>query len=198
MLDVLLTARENTALVCVHAENHGMISWMGKRLLERGYTAPKYHAVSHPRASESEAFERLVRMSALIDQPVMIFHVSTREGAAIIRRARGEGIRIYGETCPQYLFLTADDLDKPGMDGAKWMCSPPPRTRDDQEALWQACRLAICKPYPPTMRPTGLTRAASSAPAPIPISSKSRMVCRGSRCACRSFLMRWSRASAAG
>jgi dihydropyrimidinase len=140
-LDVLLTARENRALVCVHAENHGMIAWMGRRLLERGYTAPKYHAVSHPRVSETEAFERLIAMAALIDQPIMIFHVSTAEGAAIIRRARGTGQKVYGETCPQYLFMTARDLDRRGLEGAKWMCSPPPRTEADQEALWRALAL---------------------------------------------------------
>jgi dihydropyrimidinase len=140
-LDVLMTARENRALVCVHAENHGMIAWMGRRLLERGYTAPKYHAVSHPRGSETEAFERLIAMAALIDQPIMIFHVSTREGAAVIRRARGTGQKVFGETCPQYLFMTAADLDRPGLEGAKWMCSPPPRAADDQEALWQALDL---------------------------------------------------------
>ena len=75
LLDVLLTARENRALVCVHAENHGMIAWMGKRLVERGYTAPKFHAMSHPRVSEAEAFNRLIAMAALVDQPIMIFHV---------------------------------------------------------------------------------------------------------------------------
>jgi dihydropyrimidinase len=137
ILDVMLVAREHGALLCVHAENHGMISWMGKRLVEKGYVAPKFHAPSHPRVSEAEAFERLIRMSQLLDQPVMIFHVSTAEGAAIIRRARGEGIKVFAETCPQYLFLTADDLDKPGLEGAKWMCSPPARTKADQDALWR-------------------------------------------------------------
>jgi dihydropyrimidinase len=117
-LDVLITARENQALVAVHAENHGMISWMVKRLLARGYTAPKYHAISHPRLAETEAFERLIAMAALVDQPIMIFHVSTAEGAAAIRRARGDGLKVYGETCPQYLFLTRHDLDRPGNDGA--------------------------------------------------------------------------------
>jgi dihydropyrimidinase len=140
-LDVLLTARENRALVCVHAENHGMIAWMGKRLLARGYGAPRYHGVSHPRVSETEAFERLIAMAGLIDQPIMIFHVSTAEGAAIIRRARGAGQKVYGETCPQYLFMTAKDLDRRGLEGAKWMCSPPPRTAADQEALWRALAL---------------------------------------------------------
>jgi len=141
MLDLMAVARENGAMICVHAENHGMIAWMAKRLVERGYTAPKYHAISHPRASEPEAFERLIAMSALLDQPVMIFHVSTREGAAVIRRARGEGIKVFAETCPQYLFFTREALDKPGLEGAKWMFSPPPRELEDQDALWRALEL---------------------------------------------------------
>ena len=141
LLDVLLTARQNRALLCVHAENHGMISWMGKRLVAKGYTAPKFHAISHPRGSEAEAFTRLITAAALIDQPIMIFHVSTREGAEVIRKARGEGLKVFAETCPQYLFLTRHDLDKPGLEGAKWMCSPPPREAEDQEALWRALAL---------------------------------------------------------
>ncbi|KAA2241093.1 dihydropyrimidinase [Salinarimonas soli] len=141
LLDILVAARESRAMVCVHAENHGMIAWMARRLVERGYTAPKYHAVSHPRVSETEAFRRLVAMSALVDQPVMIFHVSTAEGAAVIREARGEGLKIFAETCPHYLFQTRDDLDREGVQGAKWMCSPPTRTSADQEALWRALDL---------------------------------------------------------
>lgn len=141
LLDVLWAARQNRAFVCVHAENHGMISWMGKRLIEKGLTAPRYHARSHPRASEAEAFDRLAAAAAMLDQPVMVFHVSTKEGAAAIRRARGEGIKIFAETCPQYLFMTASDLDKPGLDGAKWMCSPPQREAADQEAIWRALEL---------------------------------------------------------
>ncbi|WP_371424740.1 dihydropyrimidinase [Tardiphaga sp.] len=141
LLDILAAAREAKALVCVHAENHGVIAWMVKRLIDKGYTAPKYHAVSHARVSESEAFTRLIAFSELLDQPVMIFHVSTREGAAVIREARGRGVKIFAETCPQYLFLTAGDMDKPGAEGAKWMCSPPARTTDDQEALWHALAL---------------------------------------------------------
>lgn len=141
LLDLLLTARQNRALVCVHAENHGMISWMGRKLVERGYVAPKFHAISHPRGSEAEAFNRLITAAELLDQPIMIFHVSTAEGAAAIRQARGRGLKVFAETCPQYLFLTRHDLDKPGLEGAKWMCSPPPRETADQEALWQALAL---------------------------------------------------------
>ncbi len=141
LLDVLAVAREHKALVCVHAENHGMIAWMGRKLLAEGKTAPKYHAVSHPRASETEAFTRLISAAALIDQPIMIFHVSTAEGAAIVGDARRQGLKVFAETCPQYLFLTAADLDRPGLEGAKFMCSPPPRDKSDQEALWAALAL---------------------------------------------------------
>lgn len=141
LLDILVAARKSQALVCVHAENHGMIAWMGKKLIEKGLVAPKYHALSHPRGSEAEAFFRLITFAEFIDQPIMIFHVSTAEGADIIRRARGRGLKVYGETCPQYLFMTAKDLDKPGIEGAKWMCSPPQRTEADQEALWRALDL---------------------------------------------------------
>jgi dihydropyrimidinase len=141
LLDVLLAARQAGALVCVHAENHGMIAWMGRRLLEAGHKAPKYHALSHPRGSEAEAINRLIACAELVDQPIMVFHVSTAEGAAAIRAARGRGVKVLAETCPQYLFMTASDLDKPGLDGAKWMCSPPLREKSDQEALWRALAL---------------------------------------------------------
>jgi dihydropyrimidinase len=141
MLDILYAARRNRAFVCVHAENHGMISWMGKKLVEKGYTAPRYHTLSHPRGCEAEAINRLVACAELVDQPVMIFHVATAEGIEAIRRARGRGLKVFAETCTQYLFMTAKDLDKPGLEGAKWICSPPPRSESDQEAIWQALEL---------------------------------------------------------
>lgn len=141
LLDVMFAARQHGALVCVHAENHGMLKWMGERLVARGYTDPKYHAVSHPRAAEVEAFHRLIEFSRFVDQPVVVFHVSTSEGAALIRRARGEGAKIFAETCPHYLLMSAEDLDRPGLEGAKWICSPPQRTSADQEALWRSLDL---------------------------------------------------------
>jgi dihydropyrimidinase len=141
LLNVLQSARDNRAMVCVHAENHGMISWMGKRLIKHGHVAPKFHAISHPRYCEPEAFTRLIACAALVDQPIMIFHVSTAEGAAVIRKARGEGLKVFAETCPQYLFLTKHDLDKPGLEGAKWIFSPPARDASDHDALWQALAL---------------------------------------------------------
>lgn len=141
LLDTLVAARENRALVCVHAENNGMISWMGRRLVERGYRDPRFHGPHHPRLCESEAIYRLAAFSELIDQPVIVYHVSTAEGAKVIREARGRGVRMFAETCTQYLTLTVDDLVKPGGEGAKWICSPPLRLKSDQDALWHALEI---------------------------------------------------------
>lgn len=138
LLDVLLAARQNGALVCVHAENHGLLKWMGERLVSRGYIEPKFHAVSHPRAAEVEAIYRVIAFAEFLDQPVMIFHVSTAEGAEVIRQARWRGVKVFAETCPHYLFQTADDLLQPGYEGARMICSPPQRSKADQGALWQA------------------------------------------------------------
>ena len=137
MLDVMSVARRHGALVMVHAENYDMIKWLAARLLEGGYEQPKYHAVSHSRVGEAEATSRAIGLSRLIDVPLLIVHVSTEEAMDAIRKAQDAGLKVYGETCPQYLFLTADDLDRDGMEGAKFCCSPPPRDAADQEALWR-------------------------------------------------------------
>ncbi len=141
LLDVLIATRSAGGLVCVHAENHGMLKWMAERLVARGYRAPKYHAVSHPRAAEIEAIFRLIQFSVLVDQPVMIFHVSTAEGVEMIRRARADGAKVFAETCTHYLFQTIGDLDVPGLEAAKLLCSPPQRLPADQEALWRGLEL---------------------------------------------------------
>jgi dihydropyrimidinase len=141
LLDVLQAAKDNGALVMAHCENHGMIRWMADRLVAQGQTAPKFHAAAHMRASEPEAINRFITLARHVGQKVMIFHVSTAEGAALVRQARGEGADVEAETCPQYLFLTGKDLDRPGNEGARFVFSPPPRERADQEALWRALAL---------------------------------------------------------
>ena len=137
MLDVLDLARREQAMVMVHAENHDVIRWFSRRLLDRGHRLPRYHAVSHPRIAEGEATGRAINLAELIDVPLLIVHVSAEEAIDAIRDARRRGLRIYGETCPQYLFLTAKDLDRDGMEGAKYCCSPPPRDEAAQEAVWR-------------------------------------------------------------
>jgi dihydropyrimidinase len=137
MLDLLALARRERAMVSVHAENDAMIAWATRRLLERGHTALKYHAISHPRAAEAEAVNRLIAMAALVDQPIVVFHVTTAGSMAAIRDAQTRGHKVFAETCPQYLLLEASDLDKPGLEGAKWMFSPPARDAGDRAAIWR-------------------------------------------------------------
>ncbi len=136
MLEVLSLARAQGAMTMVHAENHDVIAWLSERLLARGHTAPKFHAVAHAGIAESEAARRAIDLARLVDAPLLIVHVSEPEAAAAIRSARTRGLEIYGETCPQYLFLTAEDLDRDGVEGAKFCCSPPPRDRAAQDAIW--------------------------------------------------------------
>ena len=136
MLDILSLARREGAMMMVHAENHDMISWLAEKLLEKGMSQPRYHAVSHARIAEGEATNRAVALAELLDVPLLIVHVSAGEAIDVIRDAQTKGLKIYGETCPQYLFLTADDI---GMDleGTKFCCSPPPRDHAAQEAVWR-------------------------------------------------------------
>jgi len=137
MLNVLATARQHGAMVMIHAENHDMIRWLTERLLQGGYDAPKFHAISHVELAEDEATHRAIRLSELIDVPILIVHVSASEAMAEIRRAQTAGLKVYGETCPQYLFLTASDLDREGAEGAKYCCSPPPRDASHHDIIWQ-------------------------------------------------------------
>jgi dihydropyrimidinase len=137
MLDLLSLARRERAMVSVHAENDAMIAWVTRRLLERGYPAPRYHAISHPRLAEAEAVHRLIAMAALVDQPIVVFHVTTTAAMAAIRDAQSRGQKVFAETCPQYLLFQASDLDKPGLEGAKWMFSPPARDAADRAAIWR-------------------------------------------------------------
>lgn len=137
LLDVLALARRERALVMVHAENHDMIKWLAQRLVEQGHTAPRFHGVAHDPLAETEAAFRAIAMSRLVDVPVLLVHVSGGETIELIRQAQRLGANVLAESCPQYLFLTAEDMDRPGMEGAKYCCSPPPRDVDSQEAVWR-------------------------------------------------------------
>jgi dihydropyrimidinase len=137
MLDVFDVAREHGAMAMVHAENADCIEWLTKRLEASGRTAPRYHAYSRPMLVEREATHRAIALSELVDLPILIVHVSGKEAVEQIRWARGLGLKVFAETCPQYLFLTAEDL---GIDdsyhGARCVCSPPPRDKANQQVIW--------------------------------------------------------------
>lgn len=143
LLDVFAVAAHEKALAMVHAENNDVISWIARHLLDNGYTAPKYHAVSHSPVAESEATHRAIQLASLLDVPILIVHVSAADAVRSIQAAHVLGAPVYGETCPHYLLLTAEDLDLPGVEGAKFCCSPPPRDRNSQEMLWRSLKSGV-------------------------------------------------------
>ena len=136
ILDVLALARSERALVMIHAENADCIGWLTEKLERAGDVAPRFHAAARPQIAEREATHRAIALAELAETPILIVHVSGQEAIEQIRWARSRGLRIYAETCPQYLFLTADDLAAPDFHGAKCVCSPPPRDRASQAAVW--------------------------------------------------------------
>jgi len=137
ILDVLAVAREQGAMAMIHAENADCIEWLTKRLEASGRTAPRFHAHARPMLVEREATHRAIALSELVDVPIMIVHVSGREAVEQIRWARAHGLSVFAETCPQYLFLTAEDLGLDGSyQGARCVCSPPPRNRENQQVIW--------------------------------------------------------------
>ncbi|MDB5733151.1 MAG: D-hydantoinase, partial [Variovorax sp.] len=136
-LDVLDVARQHGAMAMVHAENADCIEWLTRRLEAAGKTAPRYHAHARPMLVEREATHRAIALSELVDVPILIVHVSGREAVEQIRWARGLGLKVFAETCPQYLFLTAEDLGTDdSYQGARCVCSPPPRDKFNQEVIW--------------------------------------------------------------
>ena len=140
ILDVLARARDLDALVMIHAENFECLTWLTERLESAGKTLPKYHATSRPGVVEREATHRAISLAEIAEVPILIVHVSGQEAADEIRRARAKGVNILAETCPQYLMLTEADLDLPDFEGAKAMCSPPPRDKASQDVLWQGLK----------------------------------------------------------
>ena len=136
LLEVFSTARETGALVMVHAENYDAIRFLTERLERAGHTAPKFHATSRPIPVEREATHRAISLAELIDVPIMIVHVSNGEAMEQIRWAQARGLKVFGETCPQYLVLTEKDMEGLNMEGAKYVCSPPPRDEASQKACW--------------------------------------------------------------
>ena len=143
VLDVLHLARREGAMTMIHAENDDCIAWLTETLEMAGQTAPRYHASSRPPVVEREATHRAISLAELMDVPVLIVHVSGNEAMTQIQQAQARGLRVYGETCPQYLFLTAEDLARPGFEGAKCICSPPPRSKEDQRHIWRGLRTGV-------------------------------------------------------
>ena len=136
----LLRTARNGGTICMHAENGDVIDVLVQRALAEGKTAPKYHALTRPARAEAEATHRAIALAEIADVPIYIVHLSSAEALEMVTEARDRGLPAYAETCPQYLFLSYDNYEEPGFDGAKYVMSPPLRERARQDELWRGLR----------------------------------------------------------
>ncbi len=130
-------AANSGGMICMHAENGGAIDVIVQRALAEGKRAPKYHALTRPVTLEAEATSRAIALAEIAGTPVYIVHLSCNEALEKVREARDRGLRVYAETCPQYLYLSLENMDAPGFEGAKYVFTPPLREKWHQEKLWQ-------------------------------------------------------------
>jgi dihydropyrimidinase len=133
----MLRTGKNGGTICMHAENGGVIDVLVQKALAEGKTAPKYHALTRPARAEGEATHRAIALAEIADVPVYIVHLSASEALEMVTEARDRGLPAFAETCPQYLFLSYDNYEEPGFEGAKYVMSPPLRPRDTQDRLWR-------------------------------------------------------------
>ncbi len=133
-------AGELGALICMHAENGIPIDILVQQALAKGHTAPKYHAITRPQVAEAEGTHRAICLAEMAGAPVYIVHLSAERALKQVVEARDRGLPAYAETCPQYLFCSDEDLDRPGLEGAKFVCTPPLRPKHMQEDLWRGLR----------------------------------------------------------
>jgi len=133
----LLRTGRNGGTICMHAENGGVIDVLVKKALAEGKTAPKYHALTRPARAEAEATHRAIALAEIAEVPIYIVHLSAAEALEMVTEARDRGLPAYAETCPQYLFLSYDNYEEPGFDGAKYVMSPPLRPKETQDRLWR-------------------------------------------------------------
>jgi dihydropyrimidinase len=128
------------ALVMVHAENGDAIDVLVQRALAQGHTEPIYHALTRPPETEGEATNRAIQLSHVAGCPLYVVHVSCKESVEPIALAREKGWDVWGETCTQYFFVDQTFLERPNFEGAKYVYTPPPRDKANQQVLWDAVR----------------------------------------------------------
>jgi dihydropyrimidinase len=142
-MDILEISKKHGALIGVHCENYHIINHRVRQLLEDGKTEPKYHAVSRPASCEGEAANRAIALAKLTNAPLFIVHNSCKESISQIKEAREAGLKIMGETCPQYLLLSEDNYEESGFNGAKYVMSPPLRNKENWDYIWQQLREGV-------------------------------------------------------
>ncbi|KLI99682.1 dihydropyrimidinase [Streptomyces sp. KE1] len=140
ILRAMQQAASNGGLVMTHAENGLAIDVLVEQALARGETDPRHHGEVRNALLEAEATHRVIKLAQVAGAPVYVVHVSAEEAVAELARARDQGLPVFGETCPQYLFLSTDNLAEPDFEGAKYVCSTPLRPKEHQAALWRGLR----------------------------------------------------------
>jgi dihydropyrimidinase len=131
---------KNGALICMHAENGSVIDVLIARALADGKTAPIYHALTRPPRAESEAVHRAIAMAEIAGVPVYIVHLTSEDALHEVREARDRGVPAFAETCPQYLLLSIEELERPNFEGAKYVFTPPLRPKEHQPKLWDGLK----------------------------------------------------------
>jgi dihydropyrimidinase len=127
---------QNGGLICMHAENGSAIDVIVQQALAEGKKAPKYHALTRPTTAEAEATSRAIALAEMAGAPIYIVHLSCNDALEKVREARDRGLPVYAETCPQYLYLSLENMDAPGFEAAKYVFTPPLREKWHQEKLW--------------------------------------------------------------
>jgi dihydropyrimidinase len=140
LFKAMRVAGNHGAMICVHAENGPVIQVLVEEAVARGEIAPKYHATTRPSLLEGEATHRAIRLAQLAGAPLYVVHLSASEALASVVQARDEGLNVYAETCPHYLFLTEEEYERPEFEGAQYVMTPPLRTRSHQHSLWRGLR----------------------------------------------------------
>lgn len=131
---------KNGALICMHAENGSVIDVIIARALAEGKTAPVYHALTRPPRAEAEAVHRAIAMAEIAGAPVYIVHLSCEHALNEVREARDRGVPAFAETCPQYLLLSIEELERPNFEGAKYVFTPPLRPKEHLPKLWDGLK----------------------------------------------------------
>src|SRR5437868_9201282 len=131
---------KNGALICMHAENGSVIDVIIQRALADGKTAPIYHALTRPPTAEAEAVHRAITLAEIAGAPVYIVHLSSEDALNEVREARDRGVPAFAETCPQYLLLSIEELERPNFEGAKYVFTPPLREKENLPKLWDGLK----------------------------------------------------------
>jgi dihydropyrimidinase len=143
ILRAMQTAATNGSMIMMHAENGTAIDVLVAQAIARGETSPRYHGLTRPWETEEEATHRAIMLARITGAPLYIVHMSAKQAVATLAAAKDDGMNVFGETCPQYLYLSLEEhLSAPGFEGAKYVCSTPLRAKAEghQAELWKYLR----------------------------------------------------------